>query len=32
LKHPLGHRLLEAAGVLAVIGIYWVRRIIRIEV
>jgi len=32
LKHPIGHRLLEAAGVLAVIGIYWVRRIIRIEV
>ena len=32
LKHPIGHRLLEGSGVLAVIGIYWVRRIIRIEV
>lgn len=32
LKHPVGHKLLEGAGVLAVIGIFWVRRIIRIEV
>lgn len=32
LKAPIGIKLLEGAGVLGVIGIFWVRRIIRIEV
>ena len=32
LKHPLGHKLLYGAGVLGVLGILWIRSIIRIEV
>ncbi len=32
LKHPTGHKLLYGAGVLAVVGVLWIRRIIQIEV
>jgi tight adherence protein B len=32
LNHPMGHKLLYAAGTLAILGILWIRRIIRIEV
>jgi tight adherence protein B len=32
LKNPLGHKMLYTAGALGVVGILWVRRIIRIEV
>jgi len=32
LARPLGHKMLYAAGVLFVLGILWIRRIIRIEV
>jgi tight adherence protein B len=32
LTNPVGHKMLYAAGILAVIGIFWIRRIIRIEV
>jgi tight adherence protein B len=32
LKHPLGHKMLYAAGIMGVIGIAWIRRIITIEV
>ena len=32
LTNPLGHKMLYVAGILGVIGIVWIRRIIRIEV
>jgi tight adherence protein B len=32
LKQPLGHKLLYAAGTLGVLGVLWIRRIVRIEV
>lgn len=32
LKNPVGHKLLYGAGILGVLGILWIRRIIRIEV
>jgi tight adherence protein B len=32
LKSPIGHKMLYAAGILAFLGILWIRRIIRIEV
>jgi tight adherence protein B len=32
LKNPTGHKLLYGAGVLAVIGVIWIRRIIQVEV
>lgn len=32
LKNPTGHKLLYGAGVLAVLGVLWIRRIIQIEV
>jgi tight adherence protein B len=32
LTNPLGHKMLYVAGILSVIGIVWIRRIIRIEV
>jgi tight adherence protein B len=32
LKHPMGIKMIEAAGILEVIGILWIRRIIRIQV
>jgi len=32
LKHPLGSRLIMGAAVLAILGIAWIRRIIRIQV
>jgi tight adherence protein B len=32
LTNPLGHKLLYAAGILGIIGVVWIRRIIRIEV
>jgi tight adherence protein B len=32
LTNPTGHKLLYSAGILAVLGILWIRRIIRIEV
>jgi tight adherence protein B len=32
LKNPTGHKLLYGAGVLAVIGVLWIRRIIQIQV
>jgi len=32
LTNPLGHKMLYAAGILGVIGIVWIRRIIKIEV
>ena len=32
LKNPTGHKLLYGAGVLAVIGVLWIRRIIQVEV
>lgn len=32
LKNPTGHKLLYGAGVLAVVGVLWIRRIIQIEV
>jgi tight adherence protein B len=32
LTHPVGHKLLYTAAILGVLGILWVRRIIRIEV
>jgi tight adherence protein B len=32
LQHPIGHKLLYGAGILGVLGILWIRSIIRIEV
>jgi tight adherence protein B len=32
LKSPVGQKMLYAAGAMAVIGILWIRRIVRIEV
>ena len=32
LKEPVGHKLIYAAVILGVLGIFWIRRIIRIEV
>jgi tight adherence protein B len=32
LKNPTGHKLLYGAGILAVIGVLWIRRIIQIQV
>ncbi len=32
LERPVGHKLLYAAGTLGLLGIFWIRRIIRIEV
>jgi tight adherence protein B len=32
LTNPTGHKMLYGAGILAVVGILWIRRIIRIEV
>ena len=32
LTNPVGHKLLYTAAILGVLGIFWVRRIIRIEV
>jgi tight adherence protein B len=32
MKNPTGHKLLYGAGVLAVLGVIWIRRIIQIEV
>ncbi|MGH8231497.1 MAG: type II secretion system F family protein [Steroidobacteraceae bacterium] len=32
LKNPIGHKLLYGAGILAVLGVLWIRRIIQIEV
>jgi tight adherence protein B len=32
LKNPTGHKLLYGAGILAVLGVLWIRRIIQIEV
>lgn len=32
LHHPTGHKFVYAAGILAILGILWIRRIIRIEV
>ena len=32
LERPLGHQMLYGAGGLAVVGILWIRRLLRIEV
>jgi tight adherence protein B len=32
LTNPVGHKMLYVAGILGVIGVLWIRKIIRIEV